>query len=292
MNYTINPEKTKWRGGLYILGYAMAALAARRITVRQALLLAHVDRWCNGYRKRHPEPDNDSEMVSSVNFHMGYLRRVLRCESGTVRRTIEGLRSKRPRLLKVRRVNLLNWEMKSVEQEGEAASYALTIPPPVRKLFECGRLTPLETLLLAYVSGFTRKGRQFFASNEHLAGLFGVNARRARRVVRGLVARGFLDERFTTRDGLRQEWKAKEIDEYKGRGRRTVRLLVPTLPELGPPDGQQEDDEDFDEDDFDDEEDDWDWSMKKPQTKPKVGPPPEWDDDEDEEWDEEGVFAE
>lgn len=223
-HYTENGKEVKRRpAGLYVFPYAMEALREHRITARQAVLLGHVDHWCN-----HKDAE---KRVPSCVFRLDYLRSILALKDTfqSVRTLILNLKAKRPPLLKARKLDQGRWELKTKPRDPDQRGY-LYIPPPVRQGFEAGELTPMHAILLSEVASFTRCGKLCYATNKHFQQRLGVKRNRVVKLIGEVTGRGLLLPRLMTHDELGNVLNQHNgcASGFKRRGDRTSRILWPT----------------------------------------------------------------
>jgi len=263
------PGRKPGTAGLYIFPYVLRYLKAGTITPRMALLLAHVDRAVNSWASRNPEKvAEDSQWTPYLDFKTAYLRTILCCDEKTVRATVLGLDRHRARrhLFRATRLDRRRWRLQTVElakPDDATVGDRLYIPWQVRKVFEGGKVTPMELLVLALVGSLTLRGALCYISNQRIGEFLGIGRQRAKRIVRALVAKKLLTSEYVTKNELRKtEWIT-----FRGTGGRTVRLLTVVLPPER--DGQDE------------EQDDWSDGGHE-RRMPRPAATNEWDDDQDE----------
>jgi hypothetical protein len=206
----------KRHAGVYFYPYALELFRERRITFRGALLLAVLDHYVNpfGDRRRRELLQRDplsldenldcmpkAEPVERFDTTTGKLRELLRCNSMTVRNTINRLTSLRPRVLWAESVNR-RWEMSTVPDRETPKDDFAYVPPRVFSLWLDGRLDSVpgwSMLLMAIVDSFARKYGTCYASNAWLGRQCGVKKDAAKDMVSRLVGEKMIKATCKTR---------------------------------------------------------------------------------------------
>jgi DNA-binding MarR family transcriptional regulator len=228
MNYSNDQGKRQdTPKNLYILAYAFHAMKARRITMRRMKLLAHTDHKVNGYKRRHPEADrDDSDWEGSAIFTTKELGRMLQCDTATVRACIEDLCKKE--MMKARKLDKNTWELKT-RPNRESSEKDHYIRSWIIELFESGKITPSEMLLLSKVDCFERDKKVCYMTNEGFAEWMGTTTCRVEQIIASLVEKKYLRSKVMTNDRF-HKLLGKKPRRYKLKSR-WRRLLTCTIPE-------------------------------------------------------------
>jgi hypothetical protein len=219
------------RHGVYVLPYAMQALAERRITPIGALLLGHVDHFVNSFQPRRKEDEDDEQYARrlarcdrrhgrrEVPFTTNELKRLLHRDDRQVEAVIRKLAAVTPWLLKFEHQPRGRWMLRTRMRSGEHGDElevkgGLEIPADVLGLFEDGVVTALELLAFTKIRAFDVADKNCFPTNATLARWLGIqthviknkrkrDARKVRRLLASLKAKDLIT---STRMKVGRRW--------------------------------------------------------------------------------------
>jgi len=196
------------------------------ITARQAILLAHVDYFCNPQQQKK---DGEWDAVKSKFFRTDTLETILQCSRWTVWHAVCDLQRLRG-MFKARKMARDFWELKTKPRQREQAFY---VYPIIRKLFEAGAYTPIEMLIMADIASFTLNGQFYWKSNRQIGDRLGLRSRGVEWHLAGLRARGELIAETMTHDEACEVLERIGYEKmFRRKGGRITRFLSPTREEL------------------------------------------------------------